>query len=275
VQSVVDMMCEAKVRAGESAGRGVRTQWRLLPLRIDDAFTSMAVDESLLKLNAEGKSPNTIRFWRWLPSTVSLGCFQNVEREVDLEVAKKYGVDVVRRITGGGAVFHDHDGELTYSVICKQDDVPDEIIESYKLICGGLVLGFERLGLQAEFKPVNDVLVNGKKISGSAQTRRWGSVLQHGTVLIAPDVRRMFELLKVSPEKISDKFIASVYERVTTVERELGKKPNFEEVREAMSRGFERSLGVKLSEGGLTSEELELAAKLKLKYASDEWLRKR
>ncbi|MDI6642598.1 MAG: biotin/lipoate A/B protein ligase family protein [Candidatus Hodarchaeaceae archaeon] len=250
-------------------------EWRLLPLRVDDAFMSMAIDEAVLKLNAEGKSPNTIRFWRWLPSAVSIGCFQSVEREVDLGVAKKYGVDVVRRITGGGAVFHDYGGELTYSVVCRQEDVPADIIESYKLICGGLVRGFEQLGLRAEFKPVNDVQVNGKKISGSAQTRRWGSVLQHGTVLISPDVRRMFELLKVSPEKISDKFIAFVFERVTTVERELGRKPSFEDVREAMSRGFEESLGVRLFEGQLTREELEFAAELKSKYSSDKWLRKR
>ncbi len=250
-------------------------EWRLLPLRVDDAFTSMAIDEALLKLNAEGKSPNTIRFWRWLPSTVSIGCFQSVEREVDLEVAKRYGVDVVRRITGGGAVFHDHGGELTYSVVCKQGDVPGDIIESYRLICGGLARGFERLGLRAEFKPVNDVLGNGKKISGSAQTRRWGSVLQHGTVLIAPDVRRMFELLKVSPEKISDKFIASVFERVTTIERELGRKPSFEEVREAMSEGFRKSLDIELVENKLTDKEVKLAQNLRSKYASEEWLRKR
>jgi len=250
-------------------------EWRLLPLRIDDAFTSMAIDEALLKLNAEGKSPNTIRFWRWLPSTVSIGCFQSVEREVDLGVARKYGVDVVRRITGGGAVFHDHDGELTYSVVCRQGDVPADIIESYKLICGGLVHGFQRLGLSAEFKPVNDVQVNGKKISGSAQTRRWGSVLQHGTVLISPDVRKMFELLKVSPEKISDKFIASVFERVTTVERELGRKPSFEEVRDAMRAGFEASFGVELVESELTDGEKKFVVELRPKYASDGWLRRR
>ncbi len=250
-------------------------EWRLLPMRIDDAFMSMAIDEALLKLNAEGKSQNTVRFWRWLPSTVSIGCFQSLEREVDIQVAKKYGVDVVRRITGGGAVFHDNGGELTYSVVCGQGDVPADIIESYKLICGGLVRGFERLGLRAEFKPVNDVQVNGKKISGSAQTRRWGSVLQHGTVLISPDVRKMFELLKVSPEKISDKFIASVFERVTTVERELGRKPSFEDVRGAMTEGFGKALGVELVEDEPTKEELELAAKLEPKYASNEWTRKR
>lgn len=247
----------------------------MLPIRIDDAPTSMAIDEAILKLNAEGKSPNTVRFWRWKPSAISIGCFQSLEREVDLAVAKKYGVDVVRRITGGGAVFHDHGGELTYSVVCRQGDVSDDIIESYRLICGGLVNGFERLGLQAEFRPVNDVQANGKKISGSAQTRRWGSVLQHGTVLISPDVRRMFELLKVSPEKISDKFIASVFERVTTVERELGRRPSFDEVREAMIKGFEKSFSVRLSDGELTAGELELANELKPKYSSEEWLRKR
>jgi len=244
-------------------------------MRVDDAFTSMAIDEALLTLNAEGKSPNTIRFWRWLPSAVSLGCFQSVEREVDLGVAKRRGVDVVRRITGGGAVFHDCGGELTYSVVCGQSDLPHDIVDSYKLICGGLVLGLERLGLHAEFKPVNDVQVNGRKISGSAQTRRWGSVLQHGTVLISPDVRLMFELLKVSPEKLSDKFISSVFERVTTVERELGQRPSFEHVRDSMKEGFEKALGIELVEEGMTDDELELAAELKPKYASNEWLRKR
>jgi len=251
------------------------SKWRLLPMRIDDASMSMAMDEALLKLNSEGKSPNTVRFWRWLPSTVSIGCFQSAELEVDFGVAKKYGVEVVRRITGGGAVFHDHEGELTYSVVCGQDRMPDDIIESYKLICGGLIDGFRRLGLQAEFKPINDVQVDGKKISGSAQTRRWGSVLQHGTVLVDPDVRLMFELLKVSPEKISDKFISSVYERVTTIVLELGRKPGFDEVRVAMRDGFADALGVKLVEGELTQEELKLADMLKPKYSSEEWLKKR
>ncbi len=244
-------------------------------MRIGDAFMSMAIDEAILRLNAEGRAPNTVRFWRWLPSTVSIGCFQSVEREVDFGVAQRRGVDIVRRITGGGAVFHDHDGELTYSVVCSQKDVPADIIESYKIICGGLVRGFDRLGLRAEFKPVNDVQVNGKKISGSAQTRRWGSVLQHGTVLVSPDVRLMFELLKVSPEKISDKFIASVYERVTTVERELGRKPTFDAVRAVMVDGFTDALGAEFVEGELTQEELELAEQLKPNYASTEWLKRR
>lgn len=100
-------------------------------------------------------------------------------------------------------------------------------------------------------------------------------MLQHGTMLISPDVRRMFELLKVSPEKISDKFIASVFERVTTVERELGRKPSFEEVREAMIKGFGKSLDIELVENKLTNREVKLAQDLRPKYTSEEWLRKR
>jgi len=244
-------------------------------LRMDDAVTSMALDEAVLRLNSEGRSPNTLRFWRWQPSAVSIGYFQSLELEVNLEEARREGIQVVRRITGGGAVFHDTNGELTYSLVCKEEDLPRDILESYRLICGGLVKGLGLLGLEAEFRPVNDVLVRGRKISGSAQTRRWGSVLQHGTILISPDVRLMFRVLRVSPEKLSDKAISSVFERVTTIERELGRKPGFEEVREAMIKGFEGVLGVGFEEGDLTGEELELARKLALKYSSEEWLRKR
>jgi lipoate-protein ligase A len=249
--------------------------WRVLPLRVDDAAASMALDEALLKLNSEGRSPNTLRFWRWQPSAVSIGYFQSLELEVDLEEARREGVQVVRRITGGGAVFHDTNGELTYSLVCREEDLPRGILESYRLICGGLVGGLGFLGLRAEFRPVNDVLVGGRKISGSAQTRRCGSVLQHGTILISPDVRLMFRVLRVSQEKLSDKAISSVFERVTTIERELGRRPGFEEVREAMIKGFESALGVRFEEGNLTREELELTRELAPKYSSEEWLRKK
>ncbi len=250
-------------------------KWRLLPMRIDDAFMSMAIEETLLRLNAEGASPNTIRFWRFLPSAVSLGCFQSVDREVDPSVARKYNVDIVRRITGGGAVFHDHDGELTYSVVCRLEQMPDDIIDSYKFICGGIIKGLEKLGLKADFKPVNDIQVNGKKVSGCAQTRQWGSVLQHGTILISPDVRKMFELLRVTPEKISDKFISSVFERVTTLEREMKIKPSFKEVRETMAESFEDVLSVEFTESGMTEQETKLALDIRQKYASHDWTMKR
>ncbi|MEM2874575.1 MAG: biotin/lipoate A/B protein ligase family protein [Candidatus Hadarchaeales archaeon] len=244
---------------------------RVLPMRRDDAFTSMAIDEALLRLNSEGRYPSTLRFWTWTPSAVSIGFFQSLAREVDLDAAGRYGVHVVRRITGGGAVFHDSEGELTYSFVCREEDVPEDIMESYGLICGGLVAGLRRMGIGAEFRPVNDVQVNGRKISGSAQTRRWGSVLQHGTILISPDVRRMFEILRVGGAKISDKGIESVYDRVTTVEREIGRRPGVSEVREHVIRGFEEVMGAEILHGDMTDDELRLALELRKKYASVEW----
>ncbi|MEM2878121.1 MAG: biotin/lipoate A/B protein ligase family protein [Candidatus Hadarchaeales archaeon] len=244
---------------------------RVLPMRRDDAFTSMAIDEALLRLNSNGRSPSTLRFWTWTPSAVSIGFFQSLAREVDLEAAGRYHMQVVRRITGGGAVFHDSEGELTYSFVCSEENVPRDIIESYEIICGGLVSGLRRMGVEADFRPVNDIQVKGRKISGSAQTRRWGSVLQHGTILISPDVRRMFEVLRVGGAKISDKGIESVYDRVTTVEREIKRRPDIKEVREHMIQGFMEVMEAEIFRGDIMEDELRLALELRRKYASVEW----
>jgi lipoate-protein ligase A len=127
------------------------------------------------------------------------------------------GVDCIKRWTGGGAVYHDFEGEITYSVIAPAKLFPKNIIESYGLICRWLVKGLTSLGIEAEFKPVNDILVKGKKISGSAQTRRGGILLQHGTLLYGLDLKTMFSVLNVSRQKITDKMIKSVEKRVTCV----------------------------------------------------------
>ena len=179
-------------------------KWRVIPLHTTDAFTAMAIDEAVSESVLKGEPP-TIRFWRWNPSAVSIGYFQNVEDELDLDMCKKMNVDVVRRRTGGGAVYHDYDGEVTYSVIGKEELFPKGITESYYLICGWIIDSLTMLGIQSEFKPINDIVVNGKKISGNAQTRRNGILLQHGTILVDLDVKKMFSLLKVGKEKISDK----------------------------------------------------------------------
>ncbi len=250
-------------------------EYRLIPLSIATAAENMATDEAILRSVGRGDSPSTLRFYRWRPSAVSLGCFQSFEYEIDEEQASQNNVDIVRRISGGGAVFHDSYGELTYSFVSKLEEVPTDIIESFKKICNGLVGGFRVLGLDANYSEVNDVLVNDKKISGSAQTRRYGAVLQHGTILIDPDIRLMFRLLKVSPEKITDKFVSSVYKRVTSIFRELENRPSFTEVRDAMVTGFEREFGAEISFGELTEGERGLVKSLKDRYASEDWIRKR
>lgn len=251
--------------------------WRLIDMRVEDAYTQMAIDEALAYARRKGESPNTIRLYRWNPSAVSVGYFQSTRHEVDLEACGRLGVDVIRRITGGGTVFHDYEGEITYSLVAPDDDpkIPRDILASYSLICKGVVEGLAGLGLDAEFKPINDIITGGKKISGNAQTRRYGSVLQHGTILVDCNVRKMFTVLKVSETKISDKMIEAVEERVTSIRRELGRDVSFGEARDALVSGFEGALDIQLETGKLTVHEQELTKKFKEKYKSSEWIFKR
>ncbi|MEM2843607.1 MAG: lipoate--protein ligase family protein, partial [Candidatus Bathyarchaeia archaeon] len=194
-------------------------EWRLIELTINDAYMNMAIDEAILTMIQKGESQNTIRFYRWNPSAVSIGYFQSLIEEVNIETCRKLNVDIVRRITGGGAVYHDYNGEITYSVIASTNNpkIPGNILKSYSVLCNGIVLGLKKLGLNSTFKPINDIVVNEKKISGNAQTRKLNAILQHGTILIDVNVEKMFNLLKISDEKIKDKMIKSAKERVTSI----------------------------------------------------------
>lgn len=242
-------------------------KWRVIPLHTTDAFTAMGIDEAVLEAVANGMQ-STIRFWRWNPSAVSIGSFQSIGDEVNLERCKELGVDVVRRITGGGAVYHDFDGEITYSVAGKLEIFPKDIRESYRLIGGWIIDGLKNLGIEAQFVPINDIVVNGKKVSGNAQTRRRGVLLQHGTILYDLNVRKMFSLLKVSQEKISDKMIKSVEERVTKL-LDFGNFP-MEEVYSALLKGFTHGKDFEI--GQLTQTEVAWAKELaETKYRSHEW----
>ena len=138
---------------------------------------------------AEDSVP-VLRLYGWKPSAVSIGYFQSLEEEVDVKKCKKAGIDVVRRLTGGGAVLHEH--ELTYSFITKV--YPTNIMESYRLICEPVVMCLKNLGLDAKFSPLNDIIVGDKKVSGNAQTRRKNTLLQHGTILLDVDVEKMFSV---------------------------------------------------------------------------------
>ena len=245
-------------------------KWRFIESGPDRAATQMAVDEAMLLARAGGQVPDTLRFFAWRPPAVTVGYFQSLKQAVDLDVARGSGVDVVRRYTGGGAVFHDR--ELTYSVAMSEAAAPSGIAESYEFICGGVVAGLKLLGIEAEFKPINDILVRGKKISGSGQSRRQGVILQHGTILIDTDLEKMFGLLKVPDEKIRDKMIASAAERVTSIRQELGFVPEAPQLRDAFVRGFARSLGAELEAGALTAAELKDARRLaREKYGADQW----
>lgn len=252
---------------------GEPERWRLLVTGPSPASLNMGIDEAILQTCAEGKAPSTIRFYQWSPEAVSIGYFQSVGSEVDIGFCSEHNIDVVRRITGGGAVFHGS-GEVTYSLVALEKDprIPRNILDSYEVICRGLVEALQMIGLKAVFSPVNDILVGGKKISGSAQTRRWGAVLQHGTILLDLDPNKMFSALRVSNEKLKDKMIKKVEERVTTIKKETGKKFTSDEVIKKLVGGFEKALGIKLERGELTPLEKARAAELeKTKYGSKSW----
>ncbi|MGM5482671.1 MAG: lipoate--protein ligase family protein [Nanobdellota archaeon] len=239
--------------------------WRLVKSIETNGAMQMAIDEAILDARINNLVPNTLRFFTWKPKCLTIGYFQSLQKEVNMERAKD--IDIVRRYTGGGATLHDK--ELTYSFAVHQRNVPGSIDDSYKIICNLIVKGLEELGLKAEFKEINDILVNGKKISGSAQTRKEGVILQHGTILLDVNLKEMFSYLKVSDEKIKDKMIKSAEERVTSLNEQLGRKISLEKAEKAMLKGF-KSFS-KFSQKELTDYELRLAKKFYKKYSSSEW----
>ena len=159
-------------------------KFRLLETGFHPAVFNMGLDEAILDSVSQGNCLPTLRFYGWIPPAVSLGYFQGLQEEIDIEACKALGIDVVRRITGGGAVFHHH--EVTYSIVIPLGHslARSGIIDSYRILLAGIVEGLAELGIQSEFAPINDIVSAGKKISGNAQTRKKGCILQHGTIIV-------------------------------------------------------------------------------------------
>jgi lipoate-protein ligase A len=241
----------------------------MIRFRKFNAFMNMAIDEAIMENIRADKSLPTIRFYGWTPSAISIGFFQGLLNEVNLDACRQAGVDVVRRITGGGAVYHDSDGEVTYSILGPVDIFPPKILESYRVICSDILFALQLIGIQASFEPINDLIVDGKKISGNAQTRRSGVLLQHGTILYKVDVEKMFSLLNVSKEKVSDKLISSVKMRVTSIDA-CNPAP-IQDLIEAMEKGFSRNREIDFED--YTPDELDRARQLaSQKYSTKPWV---
>ena len=241
--------------------------WRLLPLATNSAFMNMAVDEAILNARIEGEVSNTLRFYRSQPSAVSVGKNQNPESEVYLDACKNLGVDVVRRISGGGTVYHDFEGEVTYSVIAKTSDLGTaDITTVYAKIYQTIQSALATLGINADFstgdaKNCPNMTVKGKKISGSSQAITRGIVLQHGTVLRSVDLPKMFTLLKLRDLSCSQA-LDIAKRKITSVENEVGHSVAPEAVTEALEKAFVSILGIKLELSELTPYELDLAKRL-------------
>ncbi|HML03668.1 MAG TPA: biotin/lipoate A/B protein ligase family protein [Candidatus Bathyarchaeia archaeon] len=254
------------------------TTWRLLKLETHDSAMNMAIDEAILGARIAGNVPNTVRFYRWKPSAVSIGRFQDVYDQVNLDNCEREGVEVVRRITGGGAVYHDSDGEITYSVIVKREDLgAEDVIAAYNKICGGLIKALELLRVKADFnlgdyENCPNIAINGKKISGSAQSFKHGTILQHGTLLMSVDLNKMFTFLRVPWAKTRVEIVNIAERKISSLENETYSEATVQQACSSLVHGFQQALDIKLLEGTLIKEEEETARILsREKFSNKDW----
>lgn len=255
---------------------------RLLKLKKDSGPMQMAVDEAItLRCSLP-----TLRFYTFDPPAITLGQNQEVKK-FNLKPVEKKGFDLVRRITGGTAVLHKND--LVYSLVMAENFLPEKVVDAYRFLSEGLVEGLKNFGLKAEKKVAQakkrqpscylnenpyDIVVNGKKISGNAQARIKGIVLQHGTIIIENNLGELFDCLIADTCHKND-FLEQAGEKVTSLEEEMPNKPTVEEVAKAMTYGFKKLFSTKdlvLQPGELTQKEKNLAEKLyRQKYSTNDW----
>jgi lipoyl(octanoyl) transferase len=258
--------------------------WRLLVTDATDGATNMAIDEALWRSRGSAAAPPTVRFFAWDPPTVSLGYGQVLDDHVDAAACRALGVGLVRRPTGGSAIYHDGpERELTYTVVATNDDlgVTGDLLEAYRWIARALARGLRALGAAVEIVglpraggPVPafcfartgryEIEIDGRKLVGSAQRRRGRCFLQHGSVLLGADEPRLRALFPTTPDPMAT---------LTTLEAALGRRPKFEEVARALEAAFEAEHDLVLRPGGLSEDEQAHVARLVTeKYASDAWL---
>ncbi len=254
--------------------------WRFLHLEVRNGYWNMALDEAILRMAIEGKSPNTLRFYKWKPSTASIGRNQSLSDEIDIQFAEEQGFNIVRRITGGGAVFHDEFREITYSIVCPIKYLENldakTVLEQFEIITQGIIRGLTIFGLEPEKDVIHcpAILLNGKKFSGNAQVRKRGYLLQHGTILLDLDPELMYSILKIPKNVGKTRMVKSVRTKC------IGIKNYIEKYQEAklissLKNGFENVLGVIFEDGFYSENEKELANRLvNEKYSNLNWLKK-
>jgi lipoate-protein ligase A len=246
--------------------------WRFLDTGALPGALNMAIDQAILGLHANGKSPPTLRFYQWTPPAVSLGYCQK-NHNLDLAACRGLGIEVVRRPSGGRAVLHL--GDLTYAVIAGTDNgIPSAVTAAYSLICDGLLQGFRLLGIDAVMgrgviKPpqmdicflrgtLGSIVYQERKFVGSAQTWHASSMLQHGSIILAPQIEVLVSLWAGSADS-PEALRTRLEERITSLREILGRLPEVEEVKLAIREGLARTLGVRFDRGELTPGEWALA----------------
>lgn len=273
--------------------------WRFIDSGDCSPAFNMALDEALLDWHSEGKIPPTIRFYGWNPPTLSIGYFQRVEKEIEMDAVRRHGLGFVRRPTGGRGVLHEH--ELTYSVIVSEDhpEMPKTVTEAYRVISEGILKGFQYLGLEAYFAVPRteeekeslknprsavcfdapswyELVVEGRKVAGSAQTRQKGVILQHGSILLDLDEDKLFSLFKYPNERVKERMQKAFKNKAVAINEISCRKITLSEAKDAFWKGFSEGLNINLVPYELSAEELEFVHKLaKERYESDAWNYKR
>ena len=255
---------------GKATGWGDH-QWEIIPPTPLSTHMHVAMDEVLAEEVGTGRRNPTLRFWEWESPSVVIGSFQSLKNEVDPEGARRHGVTVVRRITGGGAMFMEHGNAITYSIYVPQSLVDGlSFADSYPFLDAWVMESLKKLGIQAWYVPLNDMATDQGKIGGAAQKRfSSGGMLHHVTMSYNIDADKMVEVLRIGKEKLSDKGTTSAKKRVDPLKRQTGLSR--EDIIATMMDTFTTRYGA--VQAGISEEEMALAEeKVKEKFNTPEWL---
>lgn len=271
------------------------TPWYFINSGACSPSYNMALDEALLHWHGQGEMPPIIRFYEWNPATLSIGYFQRAHRDIDFQQLHNLNLGFVRRPTGGRAVLHEH--ELTYSIIVSEDypNMPKTVTEAYRVLSEGLLKGFQNLGFDAYFsvpetaaekqalqKPKSavcfdapswyELVVEGRKVAGSAQTRQEGVILQHGAILVDLDQEKLISVFNFNDEAAKQKMREQLPLKAVAINDLSARKVTVSECVKAFKQGFEEALAIDLQPYELTAEQQAFVEDLaRTKYASDEW----
>jgi lipoate-protein ligase A len=245
----------------------------MLDTGVKNASENMALDEAILKARSQDAIPNTLRFLQFSPNSVLVGYHQSVEQEIRIDFCKDKGIDINRRITGGGALYFD-EPQLGWEIIADQyhKKIPKRVEELYEKLCQGTILGLKKLGVAASFRPKNDIEVRGRKISGTGGALEGNAFLFQGTLLTDFDVETMLRALRIPIEKLKDKEIESVKERVTCLKWELGYVPELAVMKNALKEGFAEVFDVEFEQKELSDAEYDIFNKRLPYFQSQEWI---
>lgn len=239
--------------------------WRLVDSGLVGAARSAALDEAILGAHVLDKVPDTLHFYVRSEPTVSVGYFQKLSESVNLDECQCRAVRVVRRKSGGSSIYTDS-GQLIYGLVADEKELPSDPTESFRVVCSAIARAISSFGLPAAYRPPNDVEVLGKKVSGNAQLRRKGSVLQHGTVIVATDTATMDAVLK--PLEAGKR----PSERVATLTSLLGYRPTMHDVQARVAGEIGAAFDARFEEAPLIPFEKEEVGRLVAeRYSRQEW----